>query len=157
MPRYRRSSTATKPRVARSSAARKDLANDRRRFQPSPAEHRRILLGFMQAASEGDMHLLTDVLSEDVVLWADGRGKVRGAATRAIHGRDAVAAFLISSRRFVSEPETRFDFATINGSQGLILRESDKPLVVMTFEIEDGRICVVRLLANPDKLTRVDR
>jgi hypothetical protein len=51
----------------------------------------------------------------------------------------------------------RFDFATINASQGLILRESGKPLVVMTFEIEDGQIRVLRLIAKPDKLTRVDR
>ena len=100
------------------SRARKDLANDQRRFQTSPAAHHRILLSFMQAASEGDMHGLTSVLSEDVVLWADGGGKVRGAATRPVHGRDAVATFLISSRRFVSEPQTSFDFATINASQG---------------------------------------
>ena len=73
------------------------------------------------------------------------------------HGRDAVATFLLSSRRFLSEPDTSYDFATINASPGLILRESGRPLVVMTFEIEDSQIRVLRLVANPDKLTHVDR
>lgn len=139
------------------SRARRDLANDQRRFQPSAESHHRILSSFMQAASEGDMRRLTDVLSEDVVLWADGGGKVRGAATRPIYGQDAVATFLIASRRFVVEAETSFDFATVNASQGLILREAGKPIVVMSFVIEDDHIRMLHLVANPDKLTRVDR
>jgi hypothetical protein len=43
-----------------------------------------------------------------------------------------------------SEAKTSFDFATINASHGLILREAGKPIVVMTFEFEDDRIRVLR-------------
>ena len=59
--------------------------------------------------------------------------------------------------RFVAEAETSFDFATVNASQGLILREAGKPIVVMTVVIENNHIRVLHLVANPDKLTRVDR
>ena len=40
----------------------------------------------MHAANRGDMRRLTDLLTDDVGLRADGGGKVRGAATRPIRG-----------------------------------------------------------------------
>jgi len=66
-----------------------------------------------------------------------------------------VATFLISSRRFVAAADTSFDLATVNAGPGVILRESGKPIVVMSFDFENGRICGVRLVANPDKLRHV--
>jgi RNA polymerase sigma-70 factor (ECF subfamily) len=109
----------------------------------------------MHAASNGDIRGLTDRLTDDVVLWADGGGKVRGAATRPIHGSVDVATFLVSSRRFVVEADTRFDLVTVNAGPGVILREAGKPIVVISFEFEAEQICSVRLVANPDKLQRV--
>lgn len=134
------------------SRSKKELASGQRRFQPTAAEHERIVLSFMNAASRGDMRGLTDLLSDDVGLWADGGGKVRGAATRPIYGRADVATFLISSRRFVAEEAASFDIATVNGGPGVILRETGKPIVVMSFDFADRQICGVRLVANPDKL-----
>src|SRR5712692_3189015 len=75
------------------SRARKELASQQRRYRPSAEAHRRILASFTRAVSQGDMEGLTATLSADVVLWADGGGKARGAATRPVHGRDAVAKF----------------------------------------------------------------
>ena len=49
------------------------------------------------------------------------------------------------------------ELATINASQGLILREGGKPIVVLTFETDDHQITVVRAIANPDKLKHIDR
>jgi len=137
------------------SRSKKELARGQRRFQPSAAEHRRIVSSFLQAANHGDMRGLTDLLTDDVGLWADGGGKVRGAATRPIHGRDDVATFLISSRRFVAAADTSFDLVTVNAGPGVILREAGKPIVVMSFDFADGQICGVRLVANPDKLRHV--
>jgi len=137
------------------SRARKELGSGRRRFQPTDAEHRRIVLSFMQATTLGDIRGLTNLLTEDVVLWADGGGKVRGAATRPIHGSMDVATFLVSSRRFVVEADTRFDLVTVNAAPGAILREAGKPIVVIAFEFDAAQICGLRLVANPDKLQRV--
>ena len=108
------------------SRARKELASGQRRFIAEPAAHERILRGFMQAVNRGDMDGLTELLSEDVELWADGGGKVRGAATRPIYGNEPVATFLIASRRFVAEGATSFEIASINGEPGIILREHGK-------------------------------
>src|SRR5712691_12900600 len=131
------------------SRSKKELASGQRRFQPTAAEHQRIVASFMHAANRGDLRGLTDLLTDDVGLWADGGGKVRAAATRPIHGRADVATFLISSRRFVAEADTSFDLATVNAGPGVILREAGQPIVVMSFDFEDGQICGVRLVANP--------
>lgn len=137
------------------SRAKKELAHGQRRFQPTAAEHQRMVSSFMHAANRGDRRGLTDLLTEDVGLWADGGGKVRGAATRPIHGRADVATFLISSRRFVDAADASFDLATVNAGPGVILREVGTPIVVMSFEFDDRQICGVRPVANPDKLRHV--
>ena len=96
-------------------------------------------------------------LSAEVVLWADGGGKARGAATRPVHGRDAVAKFLMASTRFAPAETTRVDPASINGEPGLIIRDGDRPVAVMTVELEDEQISTLRVVANPDKLRHIGR
>ena len=139
------------------SRARKELASGQRRFIAEPAAHERILRGFMQAVNRGDMDGLTELLSEDVELWADGGGKVRGAATRPIYGNEPVATFLIASRRFVAEGATSFEIASINGEPGIILREHGKNRSWCCHLIsKTSGFGTLRLIANPDKLSHVD-
>src|SRR5437899_6153354 len=73
------------------SRAKKHLAGHRPRFPASPTIQRQLLTGFLQAVQAGEMAPLMNLLSEEVTLWADGGGKVKGAAIRPLHGRDAVA------------------------------------------------------------------
>ena len=72
------------------SRAKKHLGEHRPRFPTSPDTHRQLLTGFLQAAQAGEMPALMNLLAEDVTLWVDSGGKVKGAATRPIAGRDAV-------------------------------------------------------------------
>jgi RNA polymerase sigma-70 factor (ECF subfamily) len=137
------------------SRARRELGREQRRFNPSRETHERILHSFIRAVTVGDMEGLKEVLSEDVVVWADGGGKARGAATRPVHGRDSVAALLVSSRRFVSAETTSMEVAMINAEPGIILRVNGRPLIVMSCEVEGERIATLRLIANPDKLSGV--
>src|SRR5207244_5271172 len=66
------------------SRAKKHLAEHRPHFPPSPETHRQLLGGFFQAARDGEMTTLTNLLSEGVTLWADGGGKIKQAALRPI-------------------------------------------------------------------------
>src|SRR6266481_2752700 len=77
------------------SRAKKHLAEHRPRFPASPDTHRQLLTGLLQAAQAGEMPALMNLLAEDVTLWVGSGGKVKGAATRLIHGRDAVARFAL--------------------------------------------------------------
>ena len=96
------------------------------------------------------------LLSEDVTLWADGGGKVKGAATRPLTGREAVARFSVGARhRFVPPAGSQAEMAEVNGEPALIIRVGAQALMVLSIEVEQGRIQAIRIIANPEKLARV--
>ena len=136
------------------SRAKKHLAEHRPRFPPSPQTHRQMLTGYFQAAQNGEMSALTDLLAEEVTLWADGGGKTKRAALRPITGRDAVARFSLGTVRFLPE-NYRVELAEVNGEPAVIIRTGDRALLVLTIEVEAERIQTIRLIANPEKLARV--
>ena len=72
------------------SRAKLHLRARRPRFPASRQIHRQLLDGYVQAVQGGDMTTLTNLLSEEVTLWADGGGKIKQAPLRPIIGRDAV-------------------------------------------------------------------
>src|SRR6266536_318975 len=136
------------------SRAKKHLGDHRPRFPASPGTQKQLLTGFLQAAQAGEMPALMNVLAEDVTLWVDSGGKVKGAATRPIHGRDAVARFSLGTRRFLPEG-ARVELAEVNGQLALIFRAGDRAYLVLTIEVEAQRIQTVRVMVNPEKLARV--
>jgi len=136
------------------SRAKKYIAENRPRFQPSPEKHREILTRFLQAAGEGELDGLMALLTEDVTMWADGGGKARGAALHPLHGRAAVARFVLASTR-LAQNGFRAELAEVNGELAAIIHDGDKIVVVMFIETEGGHIRAIRVVGNPDKLTRL--
>ncbi len=136
------------------SRAKKHLGDHRPRFPASPDTHRQLLTGFLQAAQAGEMPALMNVLAEDVTLWVDSGGKVKGAATHPIHGRDAVARFSLGTRRFLPEG-ARVELAVVNGQLAVIFRAGDRAYLVLAIEVEAQRIQTIRIIANPEKLARI--
>ncbi len=102
------------------SRAKLHLQSHRPRFPASPDAHRQLLTGFLRAVQVGDMATLTGMLAEDVTLWADGGGKVKGAATRPVFGRDSVARFMVGTKRFWPE-DARAELGEVNGQPALII------------------------------------
>ena len=91
-----------------------------------------------------------------MTLWADGGGKVKGAATRPLTGREAVARFSVGARqRFVPPAGAHMEIAEVNGETALIIRVGAQAVFVLSIEVEQGRIQAIRIIANPEKLTRV--
>jgi RNA polymerase sigma-70 factor (ECF subfamily) len=136
------------------SRAKKHLAEHRPRYAASPESHRRMLTTFLQAVRGGDMAALTTLLADDVMLWADGGGKVRGAVTRPIHGRDAVARFAVGSLRLVPAGYA-VEIAEINGLPSAVVRAGGRVFSVLSIEVDGERIGAVRVVANPEKLARL--
>jgi RNA polymerase sigma-70 factor (ECF subfamily) len=99
----------------------------------------------------GNLDGLLGLLSEEVTLWADGGGKVRGAATRPLSGPWAVARFVLGSVRFLQGPYAP-ELTEVNGEPGVILRVEGRPVVVVCFTLTDPAISQIRIIGNPDKL-----
>jgi RNA polymerase sigma-70 factor (ECF subfamily) len=136
------------------SRAKKHIATHRPRFQPDRAAHRRLLDQFLRAVGLGDMGGLLQLLAEDVTMWADGGGKARGAATRPLHGRDAVARFVLASTRLPDEPYAA-EIHEVNGEPAVVLRTAEKVIAVLFLEGAQGQITTIRAIGNPDKLQQI--
>jgi RNA polymerase sigma-70 factor, ECF subfamily len=136
------------------SRAKKHLADRRPRFTPSPETQREMLTSFLRAVQGGDIDGLKTLLAEDVTLWTDGGGKVRGAATRRVAGRDAVARMSMGTTRLLPEGYT-IEIAEINGQPAMVVRAGGRTFAVISFEVAGQQIRAVRVVANPDKLRGV--
>ena len=136
------------------SRAKQHLVSRRPRFPQAPDMHRQLLTSFLAAVQSGEMSTLTNLLSENVVLWADGGGKIKQAALRPIRGRDAVARFSLGTRRFWPV-DARVELEEVNGQVALIVRTGEKAFSILTMDVEEGQIQTIRVLANPEKLVRI--
>jgi RNA polymerase sigma-70 factor (ECF subfamily) len=134
------------------SRAKKHVGAPEARFDADPVQADRLMQRFTQAASAGDIDGMLAVLAEDITLWADGGGKIKGAALRPIHGADSVARFVAGVLERFVPAERSMRPAQINGEPGFIVYASGRPLAAMIFHIQDGRIRSIYALGNPDKL-----
>jgi RNA polymerase sigma-70 factor (ECF subfamily) len=133
------------------SRARKHIAGRRPRFKPTPEAHHQILNQFIHAAQHGDLDGLLQLLSEDVVLWADSGGKMRGALHRPLRGRVAVARFVLAAPRRAPE-SYQINVLEVNGAPALVLRAGGEARIVLSIDVDHERICAIHVIGNPDKL-----
>ncbi len=133
------------------SRAKKFIAGNRPRFTPSTEQHHQLMQRFLGAVEEGNLDGLTQLLASDVTLSTDGGGRVRGAATRILHGQEAVARFMIASQRFIQATFTA-KITEVNGEPALLLRIADQPFVVVSVTVDQQHIVDIRVIGNPEKL-----
>jgi RNA polymerase sigma-70 factor (ECF subfamily) len=136
------------------SRAKKHIAAHRPRFKAAPERHRQLLSQFMRAVSTGQLDGLMQLLSDDVTMWVDGGGKARGAAIQPLHGRMAVAQFVLASIRFLAI-DYQVEVTEVNGQPAAILRVNHEAVVIIALEIDRDSIHEIRVMGNPDKLKRV--
>jgi len=137
------------------SRAKKHVVADEARFDVDREQAARLTQRFTDAVEAGDMAGMLAVLAEDITLWADGGGKVPGAALRPIHGADAVARFIASRTERFATAERTSRAAEINGQPGFVVYASGRPLTALVFHVRDGRIQTIYAVGNPDKLRSV--
>ncbi len=143
------------PIVGRSPAAARQLASRaRRRVQGAASpdtdltRQRAVVDAFLAASRGGDFDALLAVLDPDVVLRAD-HAAVQAGASREVRGAAAVAG-AFSGRARAARP------ALVNGAAGAVWAPGGRPRVVFAFTITRGRIVAIDLLADPERLRRLD-
>ncbi|MDR6554149.1 RNA polymerase sigma-70 factor [Paenibacillus qinlingensis] len=120
-----------------------------------PVEEKELVTRFISAISNGNIQSLVDMLTEDVILFADGGGKV-SAAVHPIFTRERVLKILnaLSSNYF---PETKATLVEVNDQPGVLLTKDGKTTAVICFEWDAPTKTIQRIYAmfNPDKLQHV--
>ena len=135
--------------------AEERLAAHQRRFEPSLATQQELVGRFLRAAQSGEVQALTELLARDVVVWADGGGKV-SAARRPVSGQEKVIRFVQGLLRKALADLT-VSVETINGGPALLFWTGGTLFTVGGFRIADGQIHGIYAILNLDKLAYLQR
>lgn len=144
------------PGAARKLAARARSAVEARRprYPARADEQREIVQAFLDAAQNGDLAGLVELLDPSVTFRSDGGGTVPAARSVFI-GPERVARIFTAMRRHYRDQFTG-SVVTINGAPGLLMQIGGGPSVI-TMTIDRGQITTVNVMRNPDKLTTIGR
>jgi RNA polymerase sigma factor (sigma-70 family) len=146
------------PIVERSPEATRKLASRaRRRIQdaaPNPdsdlAAQHAVVDAFFAAGRAGDFDRLVAVLDPDVSLHGDfGPGPT---GLRSVHGASDVAGLA----RSYAAPAREARPAIVNGAAGAVVFVRGEPTAIMGFVVRTGRIAAIDVLADPERIARID-
>ena len=143
------------PLLGRSPAATRQLASRaRRRVRGAAAapdadlgRQRAVVGAFLAASRAGDFDALVAVLDPDVVLRADQAGVLRE-----VRGAGAVASAALGFAGLAAHAR----LALVNGAAGLVSAPRGRPASVLGFTVAGGRIAEIDILADPERLRRLD-
>ncbi|MBC2902332.1 RNA polymerase sigma factor SigJ [Streptomyces cupreus] len=147
--------------VERSPAATRQLASRARRrvrgatpsTEPDLGRQRQVLDAFMAACRAGDFDALLALLDPEIVLRADSGPLVGGAAaSKLVRGARPVAEQAMLFREFARYAR----FVLVNGELGMLNAPEGQLLSVTGLTIADGRITGMYILADPERLARLD-
>lgn len=150
------------PLVGRTPAAARQLASRaRRRVRGSAAvpdadlvRQREVVDAFLAASRGGDFDALVAVLDPDVVLRAD-QGAMPEGGSRPVRGAANVAGQALTFSRLGAGGGV-IHRALVNGAAGVVGTRDGEPFAVLGFTVAGGRIVEIDILADPDRLRRLD-
>jgi RNA polymerase sigma-70 factor (ECF subfamily) len=108
------------------------------------ARQRRVVEAFLTAARGGDMAGLLAVLDPDVVLHADTRPDIHGAA------RVASGAVVAAAQAAASQ------LGLVDGAVGVVVAPQGEPTLVMVMAFDGDRIVDVDVISDPARLATVE-
>ncbi|MEH7501834.1 RNA polymerase sigma factor SigJ [Neobacillus drentensis] len=107
---------------------------------------------FITSLEQGNVDQVLSLLSEDVMLVADGGGKVT-AFKHPIQTRDQVARALLGYKGY--QGILHFEVVPLNGETGIVLHAGDETVAAVFIQPRHGKCARIYIVRNPDKLTRV--
>ncbi|HEU5417636.1 MAG TPA: RNA polymerase sigma factor SigJ [Streptosporangiaceae bacterium] len=132
--------------------ARQHVTEQRPRQEPSRRSRDELAGRFFAAVERGDMDGLVELLAADVEVHGDSGG-MRPSWPRPIIGRDRVGRLLIGLAEQARAAGAVLARAEVNGQPGAVFLDSAGRLVnVLSLEIADGAVQMVRSVINQDKL-----
>jgi RNA polymerase sigma-70 factor (ECF subfamily) len=108
---------------------------------------------FLTSLEQGNVDAVLSLLSEDVMLVADGGGKVI-AFQDPVQTRDQVARVLLDGFGRI-RGKLHLEAASLNGETGMVIRSRDETLAAIFIQLRRGKLARMYAVRNPDKLARV--
>ena len=148
------------PIVGRSPATARQLASRARRRvrgagtrtpDADIGRQREVVDAFFAAARRGDFDALIAVLDPDIVLRVDG-GTALAEASARVRGAAAVAGQAL----MFDQPAAAVEAVLVNGAVGALVAVGGQPFAVMAFTVSGGRIAEIDILADPERLLRLN-
>lgn len=130
--------------------ARTAIQSRKKKFDPDPALHSKLLLEFSFACYNQDTKSLTKLLRDDVIAFSDGGGKVHAARIPIPGIRRVVSLLKRTTKKAAKTTEIFFGYA--NGSPAIIGYSHGIPNIVQIFTMKGNQIHTIYNLVNPDKL-----
>lgn len=135
----------------RSPGAARQLASRARRrvrgaeepARPNLQQGRRIVEAWLTAAQDGDLSALLSLLDDGAVLHAD-----YGTTTQQVDGADAIAEQAVLSARLAAHSTP----ILVGGRPGVAAVMGGRVVSIMAFDIENGHIVGLEVLADPQRL-----
>jgi RNA polymerase sigma factor (sigma-70 family) len=128
----------------------------RPRFETSRAEGEQITGLFLAAAAGGDMTSLLERLAPDVLFYGDSGGLGEVTFIAPVFGREQVAELIRVQVERTLRLGASLRPATVNGRAGVLACDADGGLIaVIAFDMLDGQVQAIRVVANPEKLRHI--
>lgn len=135
------------------SRARSRVSARHHRFDADREQGKRLAEQFVAACTTGDIASLMDLVADDVVVWTDGGGLAR-AARNPIYGADKSSRFLVAVAQTTPEA-AEITYALVNGQPGILIAAAGAIFAALSLDVIDGKIVGVRVVSNPEKLSRL--
>jgi RNA polymerase sigma-70 factor (TIGR02957 family) len=136
--------------------ARRGISEGRPRYGSSRTDAEELTSIFLEVASGGDVATLLDRLAPDVVFYGDSGGKGEATYSSPVFGRERVAEIIAWQFARAVELGGTLRSAVVNGRVGMIASDMDGLLIaVMTYDVLDGQLQAIRVVANPDKIRHI--
>jgi RNA polymerase sigma-70 factor (ECF subfamily) len=136
------------------SRAREHIRDDSRQHRANQAELTRVRDAFLSALQRDDVTALQNLLTEDVIVTADGGGKAPAAAVPVI-GNERVTKLLMGLKAKGWHEIRRMEFVLLNGLPGVVTFGDSGIRDAIALQIRDGRVCALYVVRNPEKLRAV--
>ena len=137
------------------SRAKMNIEKNKKRCTISSEKQTQFLNAFKLAITEGKQSHLQTLLAKDIVIRADGGGKVT-AILRAITGIQPAIKFLVEDLKYFWQ---EFDWieTRINGNYGFIIKDNGSIHAVVSFEFNViKQASEVFIIRNPDKMKSLE-
>jgi RNA polymerase sigma-70 factor (ECF subfamily) len=135
------------------SRARERVKGERKRYDPPPGAHEKLMAGILRAIETKDPMALAGLLTKDASFTSDAGGK-RPAALRVVTGADEVAK-LIMHLTTTGTGVKEIRPLNFNGAPGLWVVDRRGFENAIQIETDGELVSAIYIVRNPDKLAHI--